>query len=379
MKHNRYLSVLIILLTAFCLFFSGCHNMPKKQDNAVQPEPTVSAGSTETDGEMLIHNNTDAEGDSIGNSDSSDAGNNEEMIQNRTPDEAPAENSDEMIINRDRSSVLYPKTASLSFRTYSTISGTNAQIVRPTPSADSDLMIRNDHTITYPETQSVIQKSVPSSQLQPLSYIPPTQLANGQSIAFAPGATSAVISGYVPAGGVVSYNFYAFANQNFLALLTSDSGTSVLGVSDVYGNVFLDANQRQNNYSMYLPRTATYYVNIYSMGYSENFTLQIFIPARVTIPAGRTSTSMSGTLAPYSVVSYTAYMYAGQTARIDDYSGPQPNSFLRVSGLQTGMVYMDYTAYSPSWYSVVPVTQDYLIEVISIDQTSNYRLTVDVR
>ena len=259
----------------------------------------------------------------------------------------------------------------------------NAQIVRPTASAntntDDSILIRNDHTVTYPEQQSVIQKSVPSGNLQPLAYIPPTQLGSGQSIMFSPGATSAVISGYVPAGGYVSYNLYAFANQNFLVLLSSDSGTSVLSVSDVYGNVYLDANQRQNSYNMYLPRTATYYVNIHSTGYSENFTLQVFIPARVTIPAGKTAAVMSGTVSPYSVVSYTAYMYAGQTARLDDYSGPQPTSFLRVSGLQTGVVYMDYTAYSPSWYSVVPATQDYLIEVISMDQTSNYRLTVDVR
>ena len=259
----------------------------------------------------------------------------------------------------------------------------NAQIVRPTASAgtnsDDSLLIQNDHKITYPEKQSVIQNSVPSGNLQPLSYIPPTQLSSGQSIMFSPGATSAVISGYVPAGGYVSYNLYAFANQNFLVLLSSDSGTSVLSVSDVYGNVYLDANQRQNSYNMYLPRTATYYVNIHSTGYSENFTLQVFIPARVTIPAGKTAAVMSGTIAPYSVVSYTAYMYAGQTARIDDYSGAQPNSFLRISGLQSGVVYMDYTAYSPSWYSVVPATQDYLIEVISMDQPSNYRLTVDVR
>lgn len=259
----------------------------------------------------------------------------------------------------------------------------NAQIVRPTTSANTTtgdaIQIQNDHTVVYQENPSVIQKSVPSGTLQPLSYIPPTQLSSGQSIQFAAGATSAVISGYVPADGFVSYNLYAFANQNFLVLLTSDSGTSVLSVSDVYGNVFLDPNQRQTSYNMYLPRTATYYVNIHSMGYAENFTLQIFIPARVTIPLGQTAAVMSGTVSPYSVVSYTAYMYAGQTARVDDYSGARPTSFLRVSGLQSGVVYMDYTAYSPSWYSVVPMTQDYLIEVISMDQTSNYRLTVDVR
>lgn len=259
----------------------------------------------------------------------------------------------------------------------------NAQIVRPTTSAPAQtgdaLIIQNDHTVVYQNNPQVIQNSQPTGTLQPLSYVPATQLGNGQSIMFATGATSAVISGYVPAGGTVSYNLYAFANQNFLVLLSSNSGTAVLSVSDVYGNVFLDANQRQTSYNMYLPRTATYYVNIHSTGYAENFTLQVFIPARVTIPTGKTAAVMTGTVSPYSVVGYTAYMYAGQTARIDDYSGAKPTSFLRVSGLQTGVTYMDYTSYSPSWYSVVPVTQDYLIEVISMDQASNYRLTVDVR
>ncbi|MBR6090289.1 MAG: hypothetical protein IKP86_10175, partial [Anaerolineaceae bacterium] len=280
-----------------------------------------------------------------------------------------------MITNPDRSSVPFPKTASVGFRSASSFSNINTQIVKPT----EDLVIVNDNRVQYQENQSIIQKSNPTGKLQPLSYIPPSYLANGQSIQFAAGATSAVISGYVQAGGYVSYNLYAFANQNFLVLLSSDSGTSVLSVSDVYGNVFLDASQQQTSLNMYLPRTATYYVNIHSRGYAENFTLQIFIPARVTIPAGQTSAVMSGTVAPYSVVSYTAYMYAGQTARIDDYSGARPTSFLRVSGLQTGQVYMDYTSYSPSWYSVVPATQDYLIELISMDQNSYYQLTVDVR
>ena len=290
----------------------------------------------------------------------------------------PEEDHDElpMIINPGRSSLPMIDHAAAG-----PVSIRNAQITRPGQSgSDSgDVMITNEHTITYPASPAVIQKSVPAAQLQPLSYIPPAQLNSGQSIVFGWGETSAVISGYVPAGGSVSYNLYAFANQNFLVLLSSDSGTSVLSVSDAYGNVFLDANQRQTSYNMYLPRTATYYVNIHSTGYAENFTLQVFIPARVTIPPNQTKAVMTGSIGAYGVVSYTAYMYAGQTARIDDYSGGRPTSFLRVSGLQTGVVYMDYTSYSPSWYSIVPATQDYLIEVISMDQPSSYQLTVDVR
>ena len=242
-----------------------------------------------------------------------------------------------------------------------------------------DVTIRNDHTISYPTESPVITKSVPNTQLQPLGYVPPQVLASGGEIRFGAGETSALIRGYVPAGGTIKYQLYAFANQNIHLMLSSDTGTSVLRFRDIYGNSYLSESQRMSSYNMYLPRTATYYVEICSMGYGENFTLQVSIPARVTIPAGRTSVYYDGSIGAYGVVAYTAYMYAGQTARIDDYSGPQPTSFLRVSGLQDGIVYMDYTAYSPSWYSVVPKTQDYLIEVISNDRPTNYRLTVDVR
>ena len=360
MKMNHK-SVLIILCLVILTLVLCCCNAPK---NSSQPSPTAAA-ETESDDEFLLNNNAGSENPESGSE-----------VSEPEEEEVP------MIVNPGRSSL--PKIDLASDNplkkpaAFQVSPVRNAQIVRPETN-DNDLVIRNDHTITYPESQSVIQKSVPSGKLQPLGYIPPAHLANGQSINFGYGETSAVISGYVPAGGVVSYNLYAFANQNFLVLLSSDSGTSVLSISDVYGNVFLDANQRQTSYNMYLPRTATYYVNIHSTGYSENFTLQIFIPARVVIPAGQTSTAMDGSIGPYGVVGYTAYMYAGQTARIDDYSGPNPTSFLRVSGLQTGIVYMDYTSYSPSWYSVVPATQDYLIEVISMDLPSTYRLTVDVR
>ena len=382
-------STLFLILCVFCFVLTGC-NFPKLRNKDVPTEvPTaeVPAAVPETEEELMIQNseNSESTDDSLmiqNNSGTSGSSTNEElpMIQNNSENNGSTTPSEDlMITNPNQSSVSFPKTASLSFRAPSTM-GTNAQIQRPdSNSNDDNLVIVNDHTVTYPENQPVIQKSTPSGQLTPLSYIPANRLPNGSAIQFDPGATSAVISGYIQPGETISYNLYAFANQNFLMLLSSDSGTSVLSMSDVYGNVFLDASQRQTSYTMYLPRTCTYYVNIHSQGYAENFTLQVFIPARVTIPPKQVSTSMSGTLSPYSVVSYTAYIYAGQTARIDDYSGPQPTSFLRVSGLQTGQVYMDYTAYSPSWYSVVPTTQDYLIEVISMDQPSYYKLTVDVR
>lgn len=358
MKTSFKILSMILCLAVLTMGMAACH-MPKIGTSAPTEAPViVPEEPAEEEPEMLINNS----------------------------DQGGTEEEDLLISNPGRSSVIpYEKTAGKSFMKQASLqsAGTDltrkAQIVRPTESTTGSIEIKNDHNITYQENPPVITKSVPQTELRPLGYIPPYSLANGSSIAFGAGETSAVITGYVPAGGTVTYNLYAFINQNFLVLLTSDSGTSVLSVSDVYGNVFLDANQRQTTCNMYLPRTATYYVGIHSTGYAENFTLQVFIPARVTIPTGQYKAVMNGQIGSYGVVSYTAYMYAGQTARIDDYSGPRPTSFLRISGLQTGVVYMDYTAYSPSWYSVVPTTQDYLIEVISIDQPSNYTLTVDVR
>ena len=259
MKHNHKLTHVLVLLSMFCLILSACHNIPQTNNRPAPTEvPAATEAPAEPEGEMLINNNSGEDDEMLlRNNSASPLPPAEPAPQNNGEDDGG------MIINRDHSMVSYPKTASLNIRP--SAMGISAQITRPTASAgDSELTIKNDHTITYPETQSVIQKSVPSGQLTPLSYIPPSQLANGQSISFAPGATSAVVSGYVPAGGSVSYNLYAFANQNFLVLLTSDSGTSVLSITDAYGNVFLDANQRQNSYSMYLPDRKSTRLNLQS-------------------------------------------------------------------------------------------------------------------
>lgn len=269
---------------------------------------------------------------------------------------------------------------------------TAVEIVRPdASSSDTETMIQAPTALPTVQTQAqasapvlsystnqTVQKAVEYGSLAPLP-IQPYSLSSGQTIQFALGATSAVVSGTVPANGVVTYNLYAMAKQNFVAVLSSSTGTAVLGITDDRGEVYLDSSQNSTYYNMYLPRTATYYVDIFGMNAGTDFTLQIFIPARVTIPMGETSTYMDGVVAAYRVVSYTAYMYAGQTAKIDVYSGATPTAFLRITGMGTGAVYLDYTSYMPSWYAIVPATQDYMIEVITLNQSANYRLTVNVQ
>ncbi len=236
------------------------------------------------------------------------------------------------------------------------------------------VMISNQSANSGSGSQVVIENS-----FKPLITRNIPQSAGG-NIQFSLGSTSAVISGYVNANQLVSYNLAAMINQEFIVTLDSDTKAAVLGITDDRGKVYLDPSSRQTFINTYLPQTGTYYVNVYNAGNNPtNYTFQVIIPARVTIPVGKTQVAYNGAAGSYSIVSYTAYAYKGQYMRADLYTGPSPKAWLRVSGLSTGIIYLDNNSYSPSWYAYLPETQDYLIEVVTLEEpVPNYRITFNI-
>ena len=141
------------------------------------------------------------------------------------------------------------------------------------------------------------QTAVGMGDLQPLEIQP--NYMQGGAIQFALGATSAVVNGYVQQNASISYTIYAMQGQNFILLLSSDSGIASLSVSDVYGNSYAQAYEGRTYFNMVLPRTATYNVNVNAVGAASNYSLQVFIPAKVQIPLGQRSVSYNGTVSPY--------------------------------------------------------------------------------
>ncbi|MHC1772047.1 MAG: hypothetical protein AB9907_09970 [Flexilinea sp.] len=235
-----------------------------------------------------------------------------------------------------------------------------------------------------PGTDFAFQVIIPPVQQQQNPWIPPMPIQprpqlNGGSIQFGLGETSAVISGHVPANGQIRYDLYAAVNQNFIVMLSSATGTAVLGISDKSGNTYLPAAGTSTYWNMILPKTGTYIIDIVGRGQETDYTFQVIIPARISIPANSYSTSYSGTINSYSVVSYSAYAFAGQMMNIWLNSGATPTAFLRISGMGTGIVYVDNNSYQTGWYASLPATQDYLIEVVAKGSPASYQLTVDIR
>ncbi len=217
---------------------------------------------------------------------------------------------------------------------------------------------------------------VQPTQRPPVVPQPPT---DGQSIRFGTGQTSALISGSVQPNGRARYDFYAAAGQHFLVMLQSATGSAVLSVSDNLGNSYLPYSAGYTYWSMVLPQTRSYYVDVIGQGQATDFLLQVVIPARITIPQNTYSASYRGNVLANGVVSYVAYAASGQRMSVNLSSGATPQAFLRISGMSSGEVYLDHTTKWTNWWSYLPATQDYLIEVVGTANPANYQLNVEIR
>ena len=98
-------------------------------------------------------------------------------------------------------------------------------------------------------------------------------------IKFAAGAVSATEKGITPGGRIVSYILYALANQQMdinLTTTTNDALLSVYGFED--GQPYLRSAAGSNTFSMKLPATQDYVVQVVPMAGTEaNYTLTITI------------------------------------------------------------------------------------------------------
>ena len=214
---------------------------------------------------------------------------------------------------------------------------------------------------------------LPTTQPVPVMPYPISQ--NGGAIQFAPGETSTWISGNVSANNCIRYSFFGGNNYKMIATLNSATGSVSLGVSDIYGTVYLNSFNRSNYWMMPLKQTATYFLDVCNYGQQPaDFTLNLVIP--VNIP---TSYAVkTGTLRSNSVVSYTIFGHADQVMTVNLNSGATPQAYLRIMGLGDGVVYLDNNAFQTYWSGTLPGDQDYLIDVVAFGAASNYQLSVSL-
>ena len=153
-----------------------------------------------------------------------------------------------------------------------------------------------------------------------------------------------------------------------------------LGLSDNTGTLYVSNANQFGTIRQILAKATKYNLDVCNPdAAATGFRLTFVIPVRVRFAPNTNSAQLAGAVRANGVVSYTAYASAGQTMTVRLQSGTtQPNAFLRISGIDDGVVYQDHTAKLTNWSGVLPRRQDYLIEVVSFQQATNYSLSIQI-
>ncbi|HUW09871.1 MAG TPA: hypothetical protein VM537_09075 [Anaerolineae bacterium] len=200
-------------------------------------------------------------------------------------------------------------------------------------------------------------------------------------IQFAPGATTATVSGHVAQGSIDRYVLRALAEQTAEVLITAPGTDVVLDLMGADGAVLQHHTAGQRHWAGRLPSTQDYLVSVVSVGPASSYDLQIRIepltstPTRIQFAAGTTWATMTGDLPRNGSRIYLLRALGGQTMTVGVMS-PGNNVGLSIWGADGEFLKWHGDA-TPGWSGLLPATQDYYVEVIT-GEPSEYALTVEI-
>jgi hypothetical protein len=207
-----------------------------------------------------------------------------------------------------------------------------------------------------------------------------SSLPGGERVDFATGATAGIARGQVQHGGVQNFLVGAAAGQPLIISVDSpnhDVTFSVSGRRD--GAVLLSASQKLSSWQSLLATTQDYLIQVYGGAGTENFTLNVIIPARITFDPGAISAQRSGSTPGGLIVSYILRANAGQKMKLQ-LAAPDGNAVLAMYGFQDGQPYLRYVVESTTFDMVLPASEDYIIQVYPrAGAMASYTLNIEVK
>ena len=212
-----------------------------------------------------------------------------------------------------------------------------------------------------------------------LAAAPPPNAAPAVTrIQFQTGATDAVVSGHLAAGGSARYILAASVGQIMRVSLSPDQGQAALAIWGADGTVLISDHAGSTYWAGSLPRTQDYHVDILAAaGVAVDYTLEVVIPERIRFAAGAISASLKGTLAAGGKHSYVLGAAGGQTMRVK-LTYPRGEALLVIWGADGEVLISDHAG-AQQWSGPLPRTQDYYVDVKSSGSaTVQYSLSVEI-
>jgi len=180
-------------------------------------------------------------------------------------------------------------------------------------------------------------------------------------------------------GGVIDYVVRAMANQTMLATIYSPNNNVYLGVVGLSDGIpLLRTAAGATQFTGVLPHSQDYRLTLFSPDQNSNYTLQVIIPARIKFAHGAYSASVDGYVGGKSTNYYLLRASAGQTMTVTILS-PHNDVLLTIYGMQDGSPLVRYVSGATTWSGVLPGTQDYMIEAVSVGANTSYTLQVMVK
>jgi hypothetical protein len=199
-------------------------------------------------------------------------------------------------------------------------------------------------------------------------------LGGVERVEFEPGATSAGVSGHLDADASQRYVVRAQAGQTMKVTALPPVDELLLGIWAGDGTLLKRKGDGAPSWVGRLPATQDYVVEVAAAGKGVDYQLGIMIPIRVQFEPGETSATLSGEIGEHEVHHYVLWAEAGQTMEVA-VTAPKKIGLTIVG--EDGIPLKRYVDEETTWRSELPVTQEYFIEVVSIEATG-YELSVSI-
>jgi hypothetical protein len=265
------------------------------------------------------------------------------------------------------------------FTAMAACTGSNSAIPSPAPNAVATVVAATMEAIQAQATLTAIPPTASpttpaASPTAPL--LPPTPvLPAATRINFLADATTGVVTGTIQPGQSSYYVLNAMQGQPMRADIVSKNNDITMTIKTAGGTSLLNAGQ---NLSALLPVSEDYYITVMGGTSSENFTLTVEIPARISFAFGKYSTYLIGRTVGGHVVSYVIFAQQGQSMGVD-LNGVGKEAALTVYGLSDGQPYIRSITGATTFSLKLPVSQDYIIDVVpNAGQEIGFTLVVTV-
>jgi hypothetical protein len=251
----------------------------------------------------------------------------------------------------------------------------------------------SDQTETPVVESTLADVSTPAQPTLTLTSLAPTVVNStatspnehvAERITFAPGSTTATVTGSLPASGLDRYVLQAFAGQTMSVDLSFSEGQAILVAWGADGTVLLTDHAEVSNFQRVLPTTQDYFIKIEgSPEGSTTYSMTVSIPStsteaeRIEFTSGSISATVTGQLNASGIDQYVLHALAGQTMSINT-TFAEGLAILEVWG-QDGTVLLTDHAEISNFQRVLPATQDYYILVRGKPEGSTtYSMTVSL-